>query len=70
MPPPVKVTVFPLTVQIVAAELVAKVKLVKPLLAVAVSATGAAPKTTGVAGVKVTVCVAGLMVTLALAEAL
>ena len=53
-----------------AALLVLKVNVVRPLDAVAVSVIGAAPSITGDAGAKVTVCVAGSMTRLALAEAL
>ena len=43
---------------------------VSPLDAVALSVTGAVPRLTGEAGVKVTVWLAPLMTTLAVAEAL
>ena len=49
---------------------VAKVNAVKPLDAVAVSVMGVTPKITGVAGAKVTVWLAGLTTTVALADAL
>ena len=61
---------MPVTVQTVAALLVEKVKAVRPLVAVAVRVMGEAPTTTGVEGANVTVWVAALMTTLALAEAL
>ena len=61
---------MPLTVQMLAALLVVKVKVVRPLDAVAVRVMADAPKVTGVAGAKVTVWLAALMTTLALAEAL
>ncbi len=59
LPPPVMVSVAPLTVQMVGAEVVANVNAVKPLVAVAVSVLDATPKTTGVEGAKVTVWLAG-----------
>ena len=61
---------MPVTVQIVLTLLVLKVKAVRPLVAVAVNVIADAPKVTGVAGAKVTVCAAALMTTLALTEAL
>ena len=61
---------MPVTVQTVAALLVEKVKAVNPLVAVAVSVMAEAPTMTGDAGVNVTVWVAALMTTLALAAAL
>ena len=60
---------MPVTVQIVLADEVLKVKVVRPLDAVAVSVITDAPKMTGEAGAKVTVWLAGLMTTLALAWA-
>ena len=50
-----------MTVQILAALLVLKVKAVSPLDVVAVSVIGDAPNTTGLGGAKVTVCATGLM---------
>ena len=61
---------MPVTVQIVFALLVLKVKAVRPLVAVAVSVIGEAPKDTGDVGAKITVWEAALMTTLALADAL
>jgi hypothetical protein len=48
---------LPETVQIVLALLVLKVKLVSPLLALAVRVMGETPTFTGLAGAKVMVCV-------------
>ena len=61
---------MPLTVQMLAALLVVKVKAVNPLDAVAVRVMADAPKLTGVAGAKVTVWLAVLITTFALADAL
>ena len=61
---------MPATVQTLAALLVEKVNTVRPLVAVAVSVFGEAPKDTADAGAKITVWEAALMTTLALAEAL
>ena len=61
---------MPATVQMVAALLVLKVKVVSPLVALAVSVIGETPNVTGVAGANVTVCAAALMTTLAFADAL
>ena len=61
---------MPETVQMPDALPVLKVNVVNPLDAVAVSVIADTPKVTGVAGVKVTVCLAALMTTLALADAL
>ena len=69
VPPPTMVNVLPETVQMLAALLVLKVKVVKPLEAVAVRVIGETPNVTGVEGANVTVWLAGLMTTLALAEA-
>ena len=70
MPGPTKVSVLPETVQTLAALLVLKVNTASPLDAVAVSVIGDTPNFTGVAGANVTVWLAALMTTLALAEAL
>ena len=61
---------MPETVQMLDALLVENVKLVKLLDAVAVNIIAVAPNVTGEAGANVTVCVAGLMTTFALDEAL
>ena len=61
---------MPETVQIVLALLVEKLNAVNPLEALAVSVIGPTPNTNGVAGAKVTVWLAALMTTFALAEAL
>ncbi len=69
LPEPTMVSVLPATVQMVAAEVVANVNAVKPLVAVAANVIGVTPKTTGVAGANVTVCVAAFTTTVALADA-
>ena len=56
VPTPTTVSVLPLTVHTVFGEVVAKVNVVSPLVAVAVSVIGATPTSTGVTGAKVTVC--------------
>ena len=61
---------MPETVQMLDALPVEKVKVVRLLDAVAVSMIADEPKVTGEAGANVTVCVAGLMTTLTLANAL
>ena len=61
---------MPATVQMLAALLVENVKFVRLLDAVAVNIIAVELKMTGEAGANVTVCVAGLMTTLALANAL
>ena len=61
VPTPTMVRVLPDTVQMLARLLVEKVKAVRPLEAVADKVIGATPKTTGEAGVKVTVWVIGAM---------
>ena len=61
---------MPDTVQMLAALLVVKVNDVSPLDAVAVRVTGATPSTTGVAGAKLMVWLAKLIVTMAFVDAL
>ena len=58
VPAPTSVNWLPATVQMLAALLVVKVNVVRPLDAVAVSVTADEPKETGEAGAKVTVWVA------------
>ena len=58
------VRVLPLTVHTVFGEVVAKMNVVSPLVAVAVSVIGATPNVTGEEGANVTVCVAELIRTL------
>ena len=60
---------MPETVQMLDALLVLKVNAVKLLEAVAVSIIADTPNVIGEAGANVTVCVVGLMTTLALADA-
>jgi hypothetical protein len=55
VPAPTRVRVLPDTVQMVPALLVLKVKLVRPLVELAVSGMDAAPRLTGDDGAKVTV---------------
>ena len=55
VPTPTIVSWFPVTVQMLAALLVLKVKVVRPLEAVAASVIGDTPTVTGDAGVNVTV---------------
>ncbi len=64
------VKVLPDTVQMVLALLVENVNAVRPLLAVADSVMGDAPYVTGEDGANVTVWLAALITTLALADAL
>ena len=61
---------MPETVQMLAALLVLNVNDVSPLDDVAVRVTGAKPSTTGVAGAKLIVWLARLIVTMAFVEAL
>jgi len=70
VPPPTMVSVLPDTVQMVLALLVENVNAVKPLLAVALKVMGDAPNVTGDEGANVTVWLAALITTLALADAL
>ena len=69
LPTVTMVSVLPLTVH-TSGVVVAKVNAVKPLPAVAVRVIGLTPNTTGVAGAKVTVWLAALTTTVALADAL
>ncbi len=70
VPTPTMVKVLPDTVQMVLALLVENVNAVRPLLAVALKVMGDIPKFTGDEGANVTVWLAALITTLALADAL